>query len=115
MCQLEGRSRPGDVSERGMNFAQGRISCHGKSRLKFREIEFDETPCACGETNSLHALKCLFSSVHSMSCQVVPYVPKSKTILEGYKISVNEQLCGPGKGGLGRYDHGGMWLNSFAE
>lgn len=101
-----------------MNFAKGRISCHGKSRLKFREIEFDETPCACGETNSLHELKCLFSSVHSMSCQVVPSVRQSKTILVGYKISVNVQLCGPsnrGKGGLGRYDHGGMWLNSFAE
>ena len=45
-----GQVEAGRSEREGMNFAQGRISCHGKSRLKFREIEFDETPCACGET-----------------------------------------------------------------
>ena len=39
-----GQVEAGRREREGMNFAQGRISCHGKSRLKFREIEFDETP-----------------------------------------------------------------------
>ena len=63
MRQLEGRSVEAGRSEKGMNFAQGRISCHGKSRLKFREIEFDETPCACGET--LFAFVCAFNIMPS--------------------------------------------------